>query len=278
MSTSRADLAAEHRPIPQSPARARPRTNRWGLVASYLVCLAIFGRTLVTAGRPELPWYLAWQAAFLLLYTVGWSRRVSPPLLGLLLGLQSAIVLAMLAPEPERDFVTGLFVVLSYQAALRFEGRRRWLWVGLFVVLIGLSLMVPLGVLRGLALALVPMAAGIIMPGYAVVGAEIEGARAESERMVAQLETTHRQLQDYAAQVEELAGMQERNRLARELHDSVSQTMFSVLLLTGSAQILLQKDPEQVRPQLAQLQELTQNALHHMRGLIADLDGGTSAE
>jgi signal transduction histidine kinase len=71
--------------------------------------------------------------------------------------------------------------------------------------------------------------------------------------------------------VEELAAMEERNRLARELHDSVSQTMFSLLLATRSAQILLERDPVRVRPQLEQLQELTQSALAQMRSLIAEL-------
>jgi signal transduction histidine kinase len=89
--------------------------------------------------------------------------------------------------------------------------------------------------------------------------------------MLGELQDTHRQLQAYADQVEELAAMEERNRLARELHDSVSQTLFSIVLHTRSAQILLERDPPRIRPQLQRLQELTQNALAQMRGLIAQL-------
>jgi signal transduction histidine kinase len=84
-----------------------------------------------------------------------------------------------------------------------------------------------------------------------------------------ELQETHRQLEAQAGQVEELAAMQERNRLARELHDSVSQTMFSIVLNIRSTQILLEREPDRVRPQLEQLQELTSRALSQMRTLIS---------
>ena len=89
--------------------------------------------------------------------------------------------------------------------------------------------------------------------------------------MLAELEATHRRLKTYAGQVEELAALEERNRLARELHDSVSQTIFSLILNARSAQMLLERDPARVRSQLEQLQELAQSALGEMRGLIAQL-------
>ena len=71
--------------------------------------------------------------------------------------------------------------------------------------------------------------------------------------------------------MEELAAIEERNRLARELHDSVSQTMFSIILNVRSTQVLLQRDPTRLRPQLETLQKLAQSALVEMRSLIAQL-------
>ncbi len=86
-----------------------------------------------------------------------------------------------------------------------------------------------------------------------------------------ELQEAHRQLQEYAAQAGELATITERNRLARELHDSVTQTIFSMTLTTEAAHILLQRDPTQVTPQLNRLQELAQTALSEMRSLIQQL-------
>ena len=72
-------------------------------------------------------------------------------------------------------------------------------------------------------------------------------------------------------QAQELASLEERRHLARELHDSVSQTMFSIVLNIRSAQILLERDPTRIRPQMEQLQELTQNVLTDMRSVISKL-------
>ncbi len=93
-----------------------------------------------------------------------------------------------------------------------------------------------------------------------------------------ELQEAHRQLQEYAAQAGELATVQERNRLARELHDSVTQTIFSMTLTTEAAHILLQRDPSQVTPQLDRLQELAQGALSEMRSLIQQLRLGPVEE
>jgi signal transduction histidine kinase len=115
------------------------------------------------------------------------------------------------------------------------------------------------------------MAFAVVIPGLVMASQQIEAARAESRQMVTELEEAHLRLKEYVAQVEELAVIEERNRLARELHDSVSQAMFSIQLVTRSAQILRKKDPEAVRAQIEQLQVLTQDALVRMRGFISEL-------
>jgi two-component system NarL family sensor kinase len=71
--------------------------------------------------------------------------------------------------------------------------------------------------------------------------------------------------------VEELATLEERNRLARELHDSVSQTLFSITLSTRAAQLLQKKSPGKLKNQLEQLQHLTEDALAEIRTMITQL-------
>ena len=90
--------------------------------------------------------------------------------------------------------------------------------------------------------------------------------------MVLELESGQRgACREYATEVEDLAVRQERNRLARELHDSVSQALFGIQLAARSAQIMRAKEPDALPAQLEQLQELTQDALVRMRGFIAEL-------
>jgi signal transduction histidine kinase len=73
-------------------------------------------------------------------------------------------------------------------------------------------------------------------------------------------------------QTREYAVVEERNRLARELHDSVTQSLFSVTLLSEAALNLLDRDdPLKARERLERANELAQGALAEMRALIFQL-------
>jgi signal transduction histidine kinase len=69
----------------------------------------------------------------------------------------------------------------------------------------------------------------------------------------------------------ELNIVEERNRLARELHDAVSQKLFGLVLNAESAATLLRRDPDAAADQVARLGELAQDALEELRGLIFEL-------
>ena len=72
-------------------------------------------------------------------------------------------------------------------------------------------------------------------------------------------------------QTREYAVVEERNRLARELHDSVTQSLFSVSLLSEASLNLLDRDPAKARERLERANELAQGALAEMRALIFQL-------
>lgn len=69
----------------------------------------------------------------------------------------------------------------------------------------------------------------------------------------------------------ELVRMEERNRLARDLHDSVSQKLFSLTFMTKGAEAVLKGQNERVDQSLYEMRELAQGALKEMRTLIWQL-------
>jgi signal transduction histidine kinase len=69
----------------------------------------------------------------------------------------------------------------------------------------------------------------------------------------------------------ELSIVEERNRLARELHDSVSQKLFGLVLSAESAATLLDRDGEEVRAELERLRDLAQEAMEELRSLVFEL-------
>jgi signal transduction histidine kinase len=252
------------------------------LAAVCFFYITIVMRTLAESQvlNTWLPVYLGLEVLYGVLFTLMLWRPVSRRTWQhLYFVFQSLLALFLLALHPDLDFTNVLLVLLSFQAALVFSGRTRWIWVAVLLVLIVLSLMLFLGV-YGLALALLPMTVGLVFPAYVAITQEIEAGQRRRQALLAELQEANRQLTAYAGQVEELSAIQERNRLARELHDSVSQTMFSIGLNSRAARILLERDPDRLRPQLEQLQALTRSALEEMRGLIAELrpQGNESGE
>ena len=177
----------------------------------------------------------------------------------------------MLWLNPELDMAVSFFVPLGYQTALVFTGAALWGWVSILALLASGLLMVFMGVIQGLAIGLATTVGVIIFPAYAVVNQEIETARQESQILLTRLQANHQQLEAYAGQVEELAAIEARNRLARDLHDTVSQYIFSILLTIQSAQILLEKDPAGVPGLLERLHQMTSSALSQLRSLITQL-------
>jgi ligand-binding sensor domain-containing protein/signal transduction histidine kinase len=70
---------------------------------------------------------------------------------------------------------------------------------------------------------------------------------------------------------QELAVVEERSRLARDLHDAVTQTLFSASLIAEVLPRIWERDQEQGQQRLSELRELTRGALAEMRTLLLEL-------
>ena len=70
---------------------------------------------------------------------------------------------------------------------------------------------------------------------------------------------------------QQLAVLQERQRLARELHDSVTQLIFSTTLIAQSITTAWKRDPQEGQRRVDRLLELSQTALREMRALLFEL-------
>jgi signal transduction histidine kinase len=79
------------------------------------------------------------------------------------------------------------------------------------------------------------------------------------------------QLQDLLEEREEIAVYEERNRLARDLHDAVTQTLFSASLIAEALPELWESDQDEGRLLLEDLRLLSRGALAEMRTLLLEL-------
>jgi signal transduction histidine kinase len=69
----------------------------------------------------------------------------------------------------------------------------------------------------------------------------------------------------------ELSIVEERNRLARELHDNVTQRLFGVTLAVESAETLLGRDPAAAAGELERVRELARGAMEELRAVVFEL-------
>jgi signal transduction histidine kinase len=187
--------------------------------------------------------------------------------------VQSGLTFAILLIAPvEIDFLFLLFIPLAFQAVMFYQRRIGFLWIGAF----NLARAVPLVINQNWSLDSgvgILLFAGLtwVVGNYAHLTRRAELARQKNQQLLGELQDAYHQLQDYAAQVEGFAAVQERSRLARELHDSVTQTLFSMNLTVQAATLLAGKDSFQIAAQLDRLQELAHSALGEIQVLASQL-------
>ncbi len=218
------------------PSRGREAREGLGAGLAFVILFAVHALVL----HPVLPpttlfLYAALTLALAGVYVVSGLRGVTQrvpragtrALLPVFLvgnGLILAIALTLWGHAP---LYFCLFLLNGYGALVHYTGTRRWAlaFAGGMVVFAGLAY----ALLRGGSAA--GPAWWADLPWYALTFALAEIAarqrehREQVEALAADLAAAHRQLQDYAAQAEELAVARERARLAHELHDSVGHTL-----------------------------------------------------
>jgi signal transduction histidine kinase len=243
--------------------------NLFGALVLGVVAVRIL---LFYRGQPQLAPALLLLAAYSLVYAVGpwlsarfrWARLLYFP-------LQTALVLAVTNLRPFLDVSAILYIPLFLRASHFFSRRVAIAWMILLSALLSVTLVLAMGWVAGLAFDLMVLGGCAFLVSYDLLSTQTQADQAQSQVLVAELQQAHQKLEEHAAQAEALAAARERNRLARELHDSVSQTIFSITLTSQATRLLLERDPARIPEQLDRLQEMTGSALGQLRSLIAQL-------
>ena len=238
----------------------------------YLVILAviILGFQFFETGYQKVVG-IALLAGFTILYAIMPGRSTPAWKLHLYLGFMTAIVASLMTMQPSVGVFPMLFFVLSPIAMMIFPQRTGMLWIGIFTLVtavIFFAFMPPLDAF----MIILPYAAGYWFFGaFARALATAEDARRESQRLLNELQTAHRQLQEYAARIEELAVSEERNRLSREMHDTLGHRLTVSAVQLEGAQRLIPRDPERAAGMVETVREQVREALSELRSAVATL-------
>lgn len=169
--------------------------------------------------------------------------------LGLYMGLIGETI--GLLREKLRWLVTAITVLLgfSFLNYILLFGNKGWYWW---------------------LLAILPGA--IFVAVYVTLYTSQAEARQQAQSLLKDLEAANRQLSEYAARVEDLTIANERQRMARELHDTLSQGLAGLILQLEAADAHLAGNrPERARGILQQSMEKARGTLAEARQAIDDL-------
>lgn len=101
-----------------------------------------------------------------------------------------------------------------------------------------------------------------------------EKARLEVQSLVRDLENANEQLRNYARQAEFLAVAQERNRLAREIHDGLGHHLTALNMQLKGAQAVMDRDPGKASELVHNAEQISHNALLDVRNSVITLREG----
>ena len=201
--------------------------------------------------------------AFVLLYRFLFRTRHYEQNPEIYFGVQ-AVVLAMLLllRSESSDAFNFLFYILTFHTTVVLTLRAAITWVAIYFLIASGVHLLDWGV-EGLFAVFFYLATFIIC---AILGRTVQQTELTSERnqhLVDELKQTQQKLQ-------ELAVVEERNRLARDLHDSVKQQVFAISMQLGAARTLLKED-EQAYGSVVEAERLAKQAGAELTTLIREL-------
>jgi NarL family two-component system sensor histidine kinase LiaS len=107
------------------------------------------------------------------------------------------------------------------------------------------------------------------------LGWQLNRLASQWEEQVASLQRLSNHNAALADQLRQAAVTEERQRLARELHDAVSQQLFAIAMTTAALKRLIEKNPQRAAQQIELVEEMAAAAQAEMRALLLHLRPAT---
>lgn len=111
-------------------------------------------------------------------------------------------------------------------------------------------------------------AIGLSLQRVVTSNEKTEKLLAENQRQYYLIHEQNNALEQYANQIEQLTLLEERNRMARELHDTVGHTFTSVIMGMDAVSYLIEAAPDKAKEKLDVLRTVTRNGLEEVRRSI----------
>jgi len=210
--------------------------------------------------------------AFLVMGTVGFSycRQKGPFGSAIYFAVQLSLAGVLILLRGHAVELPLILLPLAGQSALLLRFRAMLLICALIYIILVTPLLLSGDWVEAIVVALVH-GTGIV---FVVVFTRVAVSERDARRSLSE---ANLRLREHAAQIEELATTKERNRLAREIHDSLGHYLTVVNVQIEAARAIFPHDSDRALKHLAQAQSLTQEGLAEVRRSVAALRASSLA-
>lgn len=122
------------------------------------------------------------------------------------------------------------------------------------------------------------VADGLLFFGIGLWVNVIAQAYRRNSQLMKEIETQNKLLTQYAEQIEKITLLEERNRMSKELHDTLGHSYISFILGLDAALALLDKHPHIAKKKLQRLRDLTEQNIDQMRNVVHQMDADEEAD
>ena len=178
-------------------------------------------------------------------------------------GIQALVLtLTFMLGSSSTDAFNFLFLLLTIHTAVALPGKIAAVWSVIYYAIVSSVVLLTRG-LDGVYAALFYLIAYVLCGFFGHTLQQAEVARVRNQKLLDELQTAQQKLR-------ELAVIDERNRLARDLHDSVKQQVFAISMQLSAARTSLSVT-DKVYQSVTEAERLAQQAGAELTTLIREL-------
>ena len=239
-----------------------------------VLAIGIPGLVIVFLNESPTRWVVVALTGILFLLNLGfhlYHLMYYPNIMRGYLVVGIAFIVALLWLNPELNFYIILFYVLGTEALMAFSRKEGYSWLGVFTLLTVVLLFYFTEPVEAAITVPIYLGGYFFFVTFANATQVANQARAESQRLLEELQTAHRQLQEYAVKAEQFAVAEERNRLSREMHDTIGHRLTVASVQLEGVQKLIAKDPAKAEKMAETVREQVREALRELRQTVATL-------
>lgn len=163
------------------------------------------------------------------------------------------------------DFYFSYLAIPAMCAAANVHSARLriplWIWFSVIPV-IAMAMVLPLSSFN------ISLIEGFLFFGLGYIIWKVLDTQWKMQQLLTENEQQRKVLEQYAKHVEVITLLEERNRLSRELHDTVGHTLTSVIMGLDAVTYLIKEEPEEAIANINQLRKVSRKGLEEIRHQI----------